>query len=703
MFTLNKKLSDVYERHVPESGPGAERDLREGSALLVPAEDRRSGKRRYLGYRCRQLVRERLSVDDRGDLDLDEGRAAEIDLSSEIDLLASEIVLQFGAIEDFYKQMLNRESGRLDLTEDGEIHKAIVMRPGKYRHAALRMWPPRKIRRLMIWDIVWGILAVHKDLARANEEHRDSIVETIERRLRKIERMRYHVSRDAVTDTTSVSDRRLTGPANDRRDGHLLRMFEYPEHGYPERVGGAAKGYWDHERDSSGDPTDLQEFVLIPPNGQPNGVEDPLAAIQGIFTPADTSRGWRSIEDRTVNYCDKVIHTLHLEDLAQHLIRKTGTAAASQTLETLASSGWPKRLSIVTSRTTPGAIGSGRNDDAYFELLEGRIDELIPGDHIYLRSHPAYHGVSRGAFRLENSLVTRILGTKLPRDVEVQGHGLGPYRFAVLQRELVEGFIHELDEAQKKISSQVLSDANTNQTNGIPYRYDADVDPDFEGVIEFRNELSPLGKGAFWARWLFNKGWPQSEEFKNDNRTPPDAWEMPFVEDADLDASQRMLTLRGSSLTRERVAGVYFVSDTDRYYSQDTGWVAPGSLLVKHSGVALTQADLRFLSSAELQIPIPVGWNPPSDYWKVVLQTGTRIKIEIRCETSFRWPDDGQQQIKPRPAYSVAYFPLFEGSKPTKVDVVDTSAALLKWYEEHRPEHTIPVIRPRLRDLIGNE
>lgn len=731
---LNEKLTDICDWETVEWFP-VENVPSMPSGTTIPAADRLVAWCRYIQYRCRKLVNSG-ERKDYGNLEL---TSEEIE---KIDLEVARLKARLSAVESLFLDALRNDGDRLKLTQiNTEISK-----PDKYyNHDAFKMVDPFTNRALFVWDIVWGLFAVYYEklspaiepsaTSKARSEARNLIFKNVERRLRKIERMRYNVSARLEGD-----DLPETGSGT---DGHSLRIFEYPL----EDEGIIPGDFWQHPTNSDGQITSKVDFVLTP-----RGESDPLAAIKWIF-PDDRSTGWARVERRTFNYCDKVIHILHLEELAGHLIRNGNEGTASSSLQKEVKEGNPRRISIVSSFTSKGVIGSGRplqdnpetEPDPYFEYLkDARMDELIPGDHIIVYSHPAFNGVSKKEWRLENALVTRIGGTTLPRDIEVQGHDLGPYEFGSMQHDLLDLFSDELKNAQNMITDVVLNQALDKHPN-TPFKYDIERqpcfyererDPCFEGVVEFRNEFANRRKGAFWARWVLlpYENYPLAQidefgviisEFANDTRVLFGAYDLPIVTDLELDPTQRLLTLKGANLTQERIESVYFVSAPERGYSfdprprddnpkpgpDDVGngyYLYPnsefGRLVTSHSGVEIVKLNTTN-SPIEIMLDLPDSWPSQQDYWRPVLHTP--LNIEVRAHAAFRWPPSpgNPNPIWPlsRP-YNVAYFPLFEESvsgsgvfdRPTMARLEE----IQEFYREHEPEHTIQVIRPRLEDLM---
>ena len=437
ILKLKDKLDEIFKRNAPPkegSEYGKEVDLKLNDNVIIEAKYRCYAKRRYLTYLVRKLVRQRMEKD-HDDLELTDQILADID--EKVNVWKD----RFSDIEDLYKEAYSPEYivDRLNLVEINDKIEENV----KYMHPELKMNDSFTNRALFIWDIVWSLLAIYNDKelkpifdssvgTMENTKAREMFFDNVERRLRKIERMRYNVS-------TRLESEGYLGL--DVPDGHTLRMFEYPDDFtwfLPEyrkartEIKAKANTVWRY----STHPLLSKDNVLYG-----DGIENPLTAIENIFQPSHNDLDWEDPENRNIAYCDRVIHILHLEDLASYLKRKFGHSVANNKLKQLID-----RISIILSwRSDGNYIGTGINDP-YFERLEkeneARMDELIPGDHIYIRSHPAYVGVAKTfAWRLENVLVMRIEGTSIPGSIQVQGHGAGPYKLGKMQTHMTNEFV----------------------------------------------------------------------------------------------------------------------------------------------------------------------------------------------------------------------------------------------------------------------
>ena len=649
---LGSKLANIFEFYLSLPDEEALTDST-GNVIISPL-DRNNAKRRFLSYRCRRYIWDR--VPQKPDDDNIELTSSE---QSQLDILVNNLTNDFNDIETLYMEIMDRTvEGRIDLNE---VLTCIQSFPPYYKDYSLGMLNPFENRNLFIWDILWSIISIYPTRNFFSDPDKSLLFENIERRLRKIERMRYNVSKHSI-------DRELTID----EDGHLLRMFEYPNRYRPPNVGGREliDDYWTESQERF-------DFVL-----NENGRNYPMNAIEAIFQPRDTSSGWRRLSDRSHNICDRVIHILHLDELVVHLKRTVEDANETlkrelaegtcfkineQSLERLRTEGVPDEvlnnlmglenqevtgeeeflnilrdtigeeetvlykslilkhailvipIAIVASFTTPEAIGSGTPlRDKYFEAKSVRLDEIVPGDHLQIRNHPAYHGVDKGLWRLENVIVTRLLGTSVPGDCVVQGHGLGPDDFGSMQGRLLRLFLKKIAEAQQKVDliwdidnppdlmdptqvqeglrhafetdapfgqqeKTMLQTAVELHANGLPFKYDMRYSvlnhKEFSGVIEFRNEYALREKGAFWLRWVSYKPntvptpvglleidannilWEMSE-FWYDAPVKNLSYELPYVES--IVVEQRLVTLVGFNLGK--VTSVYFVTNPRRGY-----------------------------------------------------------------------------------------------------------------------------------------
>lgn len=744
MTTLGKKIDQLCEWQEP-GDLDVSMPEKTGSATVVhttvPKDDRKAAKCRYLAYFCRKYIRSQTGVIiDSNNFQLN--TAQESGLNTE----ATTVKGRFATIETLYTDAVNNDVDRLDLT----LIEQKVFNNKRYLVEELGMIGLYKNRALFIWDILWGLMSVYSDFVSiifTNSTGAEStriknlIFENIERRLRKIERMRYNVSARFDNDDLPPSGTGL--------DGHTLRIFEYPID-KPFMSGHR----WANPTNDAGDIVDDAEFILTSA-----GLANPDMAIAEIFRPSDPL-GWINVEARTFNYCDKVIHILHLEELLKHLERLHGPTDARSRLLAEVQTGYDRRVSIVSSFTNRGVLGTGRPrldgtlNDPYFVFHDERLDSLIPGDHIILYSHPAYIGVAKEPWRLENFLVTRLKGTKIPCDLELQGHGVGPDSFDIAQKELLRNFKDNLAKAQSRIDLRVseetqapdttnfnelitalteiygncapfgvhtvnetefpmtiLEIANESHNAGEPFFYDfrksnaIETKPPkerFWGLIEFRNEYQGRGWGAFWIRWVishheriilsdnYEYAWNPTERPKN----------LPFVKGISLDGNE----VRFEVDSPDSVVSIYFVTQPDRSWEKQNGnfgWTGSDSLLVEHSEIFITQLSVN-TDISEIRVTLTGTW-PKEAYWRPVLVTA--LGIEVRGELAFRWPNPGSvsQSVRGYNHFNLAYFPLFEesarGSGQYDSRIKVTVQQLQEFYRQSHPDHTINVIKPRFEDL----
>jgi hypothetical protein len=557
---LRDKLNEVFAYiELEEKLPVTVVSGDESVTTYIPAIDRWVVKFHYLEFMCRKIVRFTMNEDDHQNLILSNSAIEKIDndLPDYSEL--------FPLIKNLYMDALNNDVDRLNLSI---IRDKVHNNPDhKYEIPILKMLDPYQNRALFIWDIVWGLLTVYggKDKngndkilepvfnssASGHNNARNLLFMNVERRLRKIERMRYNVSGRIGGDVFPF----LTG-----QDGHTLRLFEYPKPFRATRYW-VPSNYWEQEGETP-------NFKL-----SPTGRQDPIAAIKSLFRQDEPS-GWINVEARTENLCDKVIHILHLEELALHLERSLLQPGATNRLKHHVDTENENRIAIVSSFTNSGSIGSGEpvyvksttatdgepagetnivvssiigfsnrdyiriilNDgthhqttisgtpsgstiaisdpipigrsvssgallykveqqDPYFEYIRDvRLDELIPGDHIIIDNYPAYASVSQAVWKNENALVMRTAGLRIPADIDAQGHGLPPLDFRELQKHLLRYFQNDLRKAQDLITAERTQEAMTRHTEGTPYRIYRRTDatpgtPDWERIREFRGMI----------------------------------------------------------------------------------------------------------------------------------------------------------------------------------------------------------------------
>jgi len=741
-----KLVSVIAELWTPiRLGPAE--DLKDGNAV-VEKQHRMDAKARYIAFRCREFLRNNGAAADTSNLDIDEDLSAA--LRGEV---MSAAVADFLRIEEAYHAALtNSSSVRLNLDE---IKIAIDNNP-IYRKPLLRMVNPERNRSHFMWDIVWGLTTNDRRWL----DHSSLLLEHVERRLRIVERMRYHVS-------TPQKGRHID---DNGQDGHTLRRFEYPRkrpQRYDTRVGGKAGPHW------AGWPGAevFRLFGLIssesdslPPNAQ-IGANAPATAINALFQTPDG--GWEKFGNRTINYCDKVIKILRLDEVAGHLTGTLGEAGANTHLKGLMDEASGNlaarntRINIDSPWAPPdtplSSIGSGvdpnstlgRIGDPFFEYKAAvRLDQLVPGDNLIIRSHPAWFAVSTGAWQMENYLVTRVMGRTLPEGIEVQGHGAGPWGFLDAQCKIVsmsDGFGGGLTKAQNEVEGESLLAKATALNDSAPFApfvWDkADTEQEgFVGVIEFRNEFRQQGLGAFWARWRIP--WDEREfadwlstvdvmtewnehEIDHPTYSPytlrsrfPNLWELPYVRDVSVDYPSSRVTLSGLNLQADKVIAVYLVSDTRRRYdpslrdTQTRGFLPPatgGTMLstlgtwnsggtAKHLFLFDAGGGAVFAGDA-IVLTLPTAFSPTSTYWRPVLVTP--IRAHFRAQRAFRWPQDSQAALVGHGQFNIGYFPLFEPRTDGSHRRMRTSASealgmkLLRFYESGRPDDVVAAIRPR--------
>lgn len=735
MPQLHEVIASALREHLPAARPIDIDGVRRVRAVVA-----QNAHARYIAYRCREYVRTELGREDSPAHSVEAAEARALTQA-----IASDTARNFPRIEDAFGRAVISDDGRIELSPVIDALKNASQRH-HYRSHALKMRTPRRNRSEFVWSILWGLVA--NDIRWL--DHESDLFAHIERRLRKIERMRYFVSIAASVRTRSIDAQ--------GRDGHVLRMFEYPTTGYPRKLGGRGDEHW----------TGAVVGILknFPPGSSVEaiGANSPVDAITALFQEPDEPHGWGSVIGRHFNYCDTTLQMLHLEEVAAHL-EATNTDPNQRALQLIEEAASPSadantkatqrrfRFSIRSSWQVPGSsqstIGTGvspdqalnRVGDPFFEFSEDvRIDQLVPGDHIVVRSHPAFYGVSTSAWRLENFLVTgfsdKRVGRQVPNGLELQGHGAGPWMLPQAQRKLVNmraGLGGGINRAQRLTEQHLAAALSAHDDPPLKAPYIIDREDGFGGALEFRNEFRPRGIAAFWTRWVtpwdevehaeWVKSLSQSENERewteyslHNSVTFAPRWNLPYVSGVTVDAGARKVTLGGHNLTPDVITGVYLVSHPRRVYAlglkaePGRGFSpdVPGETMLSVLGqwdadqsprsVLREGSGLAFVSGG-IEVQLPSTFNPVPAYWRAVVVTN--IRMHVRAQLAFRWGVDSQPSVIGTGSFNVGYFPLWEtgsGSRTRPVRVQLTRALtrkLLDYYDRGSPHGMVRVIRPR--------
>lgn len=734
LLSLKNKIVFVPVPQMGGSSPKIKCRLEKNERKLV--------RERYVENRCRRII-----FDKSVKINVPYNYQLTADEEKEIDSSIANLSSRFKNIEKLYDSSLKNDVDRIDLKQIA----LEVVRNDRYKPEVLGMKKPYLNRAVFIWQILWGIMSTYYDKtlalqddisSQSNENMKKNVFDEIERRLRVIERMRYNVSRH-------LSDRDISRSGVNRVDKHTLRLFEYPDGSLNLKVGGKGEDYWEKK---TGLPAD--EFFLK------DSVKDkPVDAIKSLFKPPNSSqpfiKWWEKIESRNINYCDRVIHSLHLESLAYYISRNT--TDPNKYLKDIIDThpAFVEKLGVYTGPKYPGAIASGLprsrwETDLFFERLKVKFLDIIPGDHIILLNHPAYYGLSKGAFGLENAIVTKIKGEILPLGFEVQGHGLGPYSFVLMQKDLIEEVKKRLKIAQRcikeariwgqSILDRALEKAEKDNPQPYIYNYKEDIITEdfglgrnFTGNIEFRNELSSLKLGAFWVKWLYTVSPNRISTEEHEGLAVANHYihKMPSIKELEFDAELKKLTLKGTELVSEKIESIYFINHPHRYLSTNNIWF-PGTAdhpLHIHSGLEIPKANIMFPLKSEpnyskqITLIIPDSWIPPrmehidpplvengnSHYWRPVMRLNFNIDI-LADDVWFRWPMiNHSSAIGTNTAINTAYFPLFEMNPLTgeydreiKVNNIWAVAKQLQsFYRQSSSDDKILVIRPKATTFNG--
>jgi hypothetical protein len=343
----------------------------------------------------------------------------------------------------------------------------------------------------------------------------DALNETLDRRLRTIERMHHQVSSAHALVVTSGSPEGGTGltgtnPIGPWTDRFRVRMFEYPRlaGGYASLAGAANiaevndpdPAYptqprlwkWETARHrrlhwnqwNPGQATKQSSRFATPsqPHWTPASVGDlagyaynltPNAisgsqAIDLLFTP---STDWWG---RSWMFCDHVLSALHIEALRFGLSRRATPRGSDATFDTLVSgsaAGFVALSPFVGGRTDHQLMGGGAGDD-YFDNLSGATalpeTDLQVGDHVILWNSLIYSLISSAEWRLENSLVMDIDSDPatggINRDnLELQGHGIDKRTYARYLQGIADYLGEGLADAREALRARYAADPGVTQ------------------------------------------------------------------------------------------------------------------------------------------------------------------------------------------------------------------------------------------------
>jgi hypothetical protein len=712
MTRVNVLVGNLCSKYVPS----ATSSIRRIGAIVVRGWLVRDAKRHFIACTTRRRMRLE-GVDEVADSEVSDALQDKLDNWAAAD--AQDV---FPKVQQVFDRLYAiGGTGRQDLTDVEET----LRDSASLRRADIGFYPVEQKRSETLWLIVWGLAA--NDSSWLGDVDRMAEVDTlVERRLWKLERMRYRAAPSSVGTVEQ------------------FQTFGYPG-GAPPSLGGQSPDHWEIGVTSTAD------FVL---NSIGSATLEPLTAIRSFYAPPiDPTTGaqepWHFSTHGTKTFCDRVIHLLHLEELAESLARQKGEAAANAEIRTIVNASPDRKgtFAIVGAFGTEGIVGGGATDDPYFELVQCRLDELVVGDHVILKNHPAYHGFPDASlvWRLENALVTGLVNNRdtnephFPRDLELTGHGISPERFGVMQGDLLGTFAGGLKATQEIVKARSLRPlARAELALNRPYQFVLRGAAIYNCTIEFRAELAPdhpdadADLEAFWARWLLIghasapafidfTGAP-AWEYAQDLHANARFYEFPFVSELRLDTTAGKLTLQGLNLTAEKVEAVYLVSDPQRSYdAPSNSYSSPANASIfpvlgtwTEAGRAeflIQHANIEFVEPTKIILRVPPGFDPSSNYWQPVLRIatpGASSVVDVRSSRACRWP--GGMSSDPEYAgstlYNVAYFRLFRPNRagrqqPVVFTPAGMTGSLLRFYREHEPFGQITVLRPRPPNWFG--
>lgn len=704
-ITIDNKIKDLCLVALgPPSKSQPVKDNTTGTILVLP-KPTRNAKWRFLAYRFRRYLHDDLPEKKRPEhgyylLSTSQEQGLEaLARKLTVDIQKGKTILEH--VESVFHQSRNYQPDT----------NRVNIQPAQQRLNRGRFNPTRN-RLAFIWDILWGLTAITDKVVDFQGVLNipltgldNEFFELIERRLHKLERMRYNVPGvGGVGDTDPVEVPNMILFCYPDSDDCPIETCSIGGESYNPATD--ENSDWEHYLRAKQNAYAC-DFRLI--------ASDPRIAIERIFNVPLTSGGTRRDDSaKTRNYCDKVIQILHLEEVVDYLRR---TARSDISLN-------PLKVLIVSSFTWVDLVGSGKSNpddmdstgDPFFEQLEVRIDELIPGDHFILRNHPIYQAlVGEGAaWRLENALVSRIRGRSLPSDIEVEGHGLGPYPFRSMQADLLAETRNAIKHAQDALkNSSALSYTKAASKSGHRFVHWFSQNQ-YEGPIEFRNEfleypenvallqdirqdpqLSNTKKEQLIEK-VFKLGFavrchliPRKPSFGNtyypinsffsffedkyinslyvdptnkqrkDRTVNAAAWELPFISNIIIRVAERKLVLEGHNLLKDRVRGVYFVA-YPRYHvdlsatpqiqlssnsevAQLGKWIDPNSGLMRF--VIVEDDKLTYLDQGKkLEVDIPTDFGS-EEFWRPVLRVSMFDPADPELERYFPNDDIGDKPI----------------------------------------------------------
>ena len=686
--------------------------LSEDERKLKLGKFRHDERRRFIEFKVRRIL---------GQASLD-GKLSSAS-EGQIDAEAAGFAATFSMLDEIAEDILSRLANTNTVDLDF-VKRALSLgrKPGRWYKQLKMKWPVVR-RRRYVFGLVWSLCRNDPSLQGDDNASRERLMGHVSRRLRKIERMRYYVSVEydrAWRDRDNSEGRWF--------DHHVMRLFEYPQvndsarfrhilgtppAGTPPdapqwklsgnmwitkaRPSPTASVYWDVTEN------DAKDFVL-----NAKGRANPVAAILSFFEaanpedfadfPSNRKKGWRQFSSRTWNYCDRVIHILHLEEWLYEIFRLAGGSidnwkeptSPSNTVLTAALADPTKgpdyiRVALVQSATNAKFVGSGSDADMGFEKKEIRVDELQLGDHLVQWNHPAYSALSDEPFRLENSLVVDFKGTELPQGIIVQGHGMDPVSFGDMQATMIDRFNENLAIAQDDTIREVMAVATV---KSFPTT--------LGGQIVQRHELKNEGLAGYWAWWIATDGKIVNDpnpfvppkingdpirvpaHFTDYRFTSPVAWKLPVIYEM-VYLTDNRIAAAGLNLYEDRIHGAYLVKGN---FFEQNPTLGPDLTIVPGS----FKADG---SSIDLELPANL---EPGD-WIVMLRTS--LGIETRASMPLATPRTISNPYSPA-NYYVCFYRLFETVSGTVVPTPGADANnVLQYLRYSSPWQTLWVIRPR--------
>ncbi len=626
-------------------------DLKEDDVIIVNKRIRGDVKYRLLEYRCRKYIRINIL---NGDEETNSSNITSNEQQS-IRQLVTLLSTQLNTVEVFYLNRIYKNT-----PSDMRIQIDEFKMKTKYKNDNLQY------RRNILYQILFSLVAIYCgeeiDNILLNNDLKEKLKDNIERRLRIIERFRYFVGGDKDVKGRLVNSAFKYPPSGMRYSRiqgispslDLMKWVRISEsisteidhYGCSDENN--IKNSWWHQihpeykisvtttfpAHKVGNLLDWKDFSLT--ECSKKNSSRIFRAITGILTiPIDPDSNEPLPSDviqkfyTTYTYCDRVIHIVHLDELAVFLKKKNKE-------NLLNDFGQNDRIAIINPwREESNFIGTGdQNDPLYERIYNLRFDEVIPGDNIVIINHPLYKGTRMGSWQLENAIVTDMQGITMPDDIEAKGLGIGPNLIRYIQQHLAKSIYYTYWISQGRLEGEFSDEKPIDEIDLIKKRdhefqnkwNDKTAAPEApfniivneksitKGIfkekkkelgglfanIEFRFEHATTGnnfieedKLAFFFRWIADYPFPNKDieeiwnskkkykewiyslyRSKNEDdeiydllhKATASLYKLPFINEIKIDNSNKKLKLYGGNFSSNVIRSIYFVS-YPRFYN----------------------------------------------------------------------------------------------------------------------------------------